>query len=192
MNVQQLKKIVLIGASTGGPGKIQALITQIRHLENTCIIIAQHMAREFMPSFVKRLNTFSPYGIVMAEEATVLESGAIYVCSEETRVVEKNATLVFQKSNALTTLYNPDINVLFFSLVPLTGHYRVLSAILTGIGDDGVDGCKQLSIHDVRCLTETTQSAIVDGMPSRARERIERIEALEMEAIIETIREFCH
>jgi len=68
----------------------------------------------------------------------------------------------------------------------------VLSAILTGIGDDGVDGCKQLSIHDVRCLTETTQSAIVDGMPSRARERIERIEALEMEAIIETIREFCH
>jgi len=192
MNSNPLNKIVLIGASTGGPGKIQELITQVQSLEYTCIIIAQHMAREFMPSFIKRLNSFSPYDIVMAEESMILESGAMYVCSEETAVIEKNAQLQFKKTDVSHALYNPNINVLFYSLVPLIGNYTVLSAILTGIGDDGVDGCKQLSERHARCLTETTESAIVDGMPSRARERIAAIEVLEMRDIIETIKEFCH
>ncbi len=44
-----------------------------------------------------------------------------------------------------------------------------MGVILTGIGDDGVDGCKELSLSGCTCLTETEQSAIVDGMTSRSK-----------------------
>jgi two-component system chemotaxis response regulator CheB len=49
-------KIVLIGASTGGPGQIEKIINALPKLHDTSVIIAQHMALGFMPSFAKRLK----------------------------------------------------------------------------------------------------------------------------------------
>ena len=185
------KQIVLIGASTGGPGQIQKIITALPKLNNTSIIIAQHMAKEFIPSFVKRLGSFSANPIEMADNDMRVCEGHIYICSEDTQVIKNGLQLQFIKKLSHQHAYNPDINTLFNSVVPLTDTYTFLCVILTGIGEDGVEGCKRLSKCDTRCLTETQQSAIVDGMPSRARERISNIEMLDMKEIIQVIKEFC-
>ncbi len=184
------KKIVLIGASTGGPGQIQKLITALPKLNNTSVIIAQHMAQEFIPSFIKRLATLSANPVVMADSNKVLFGGYIYICSKHTQVIKNGLHVEFKQERSRQYAYNPDINVLFHSMVSFTDRFTFLGVILTGIGDDGVDGCKRLSEHNMRCLTETPQSAIVDGMPSRAREQVSNVEALSMKKIIETIKEF--
>ncbi len=66
-----------------------------------------------------------------------------------------------------------------------------MSVLLTGIGEDGVIGCKKLGVEGSRCLTETKESAIIDGMPSRAREFVPNIEIYPIENIVKIISEFC-
>ncbi|MDD2449035.1 MAG: chemotaxis protein CheB, partial [Sulfurimonas sp.] len=56
MSYRVPKKIVLIAASTGGPGQIEKIIKALPKLNDTSIVIAQHMVVGFMDSFAKRLN----------------------------------------------------------------------------------------------------------------------------------------
>lgn len=191
MNHSVLSKIVLIGASTGGPGQIQQIITSLPLLENTTIIIAQHMVKGFIPSFAKRLKDHTSNNVVMAEDNKILESGNIYICSGHTKVINNNSELHFTYTPSKENHYNPDIDVLFHSVVPLTNKIETIGVILTGIGEDGVNGCRELSLNGCRCLTETEQSAIVDGMPSRARKIVPNIQVLNMREITSEIEEFC-
>lgn len=184
-------KVVLIGASTGGPGQIQKIIIALQKMNSTSVIIAQHMVKDFLPSFVKRLQEISFNNVSMAEEHQSIQSGFIYICDGNTSVKKEHSDLLFVQHNATENSYNPNINILFNSLVPFTKDIEIMSVILTGIGDDGVQGCEQLSLNNSRCLTESEQSAIVDGMPNRARAVIENIEVLDIKDIVTEIKEFC-
>lgn len=185
-------KIVLIGASTGGPGQIEKIINSLPVLKSTTIIVAQHMVRGFMPSFTKRLKEHSINPISMAEDNDTLTAGHIYICNGLTTVIKHDSKLLFKYKPPKDDGYNPDINTIFNSLVPFVKDIEILTTILTGIGEDGVDGCKELSLMGVRSITESQQSAIVDGMPSRARKEIHNIEVSDIDEIVNGIKEFCN
>ena len=184
-------KIVLIGASTGGPGQIQKIIIALPKMHSTSVIIAQHMVKDFLPSFVKRLQEISFNSVLMAEEHQSIQKGFIYICDGNTSVKKEHSDLLFAQQNAPQNSYNPNINVLFNSLVPFTKDIEIMSVILTGIGDDGVHGCEQLSLNNSRCITESEKSAIVDGMPNRARAVVPNIKVLDIGDIINEIKDFC-
>lgn len=186
------RKIVLIGASTGGPGIIQKIITALPELNDVSIIIAQHMARGFIPSFAKRLQEHTPNNISLVQNGLTLESNSIYLCCGHTRISQDHSVLRFTQESSPDDAFNPDINMAFNSFLPFTNDITMLSVILTGIGNDGVNACKELSIKGVHCLTETEQSAVVDGMPSRARENVPNVESLDVAAITKSIKEFCN
>lgn len=184
-------KIVLIGASTGGPGQIEKIIRSLPILENTSLIIAQHMVPGFIGSFVKRLQEYTQNPIMIAEDMQTINRATIYFCEGETEAVLQNTNFHFRCKIVEEYNFNPDINKIFHSFVPIAKNTEILSIILTGIGEDGVDGCKELSLKGVVCLTETQKSAIVDGMPSRARELVPNIYALDIEDIVQRVKEFC-
>lgn len=186
-----LNKIVLIGASTGGPGQIQKIISSLPKLYDTTLIIAQHMAHDFIPSFIKRLQESSLNSLEIVQDNQQLKSGNIYICNGQTAVKSESGRLFFTHKESLAYDYNPNINLLFNSFVPFAKDLNILSVILTGIGDDGVEGCKQLGLNNSLCITESEQSAIVDGMPNRAREIVENIKILDIKEIISEITEFC-
>jgi len=185
------KKIVLIAASTGGPGQIEKIIKALPKLNDTSIVIAQHMVVGFMDSFAKRLNEDPTNNIFVANDKTYLESSGIYVCSGSTRVSRDSNGIIFDKKDSNINSFNPDINYVFNSFLPFTKEIEILSVILTGIGADGIEACKALQEKGSSCLTESQESAIVDGMPSRARKEIKDVKVLDIKAIIEVIREFC-
>ncbi|MDT8339686.1 MAG: CheB methylesterase domain-containing protein [Sulfurimonas sp.] len=189
--MQLPKKLVVIGASTGGPGQIEKIIKSLPVLRDTVVLIAQHMSMDFIPSFTKRLKELSVNTIGMAQDGTFIESGNIYLCHGMTSVKKDGYGLKFQVELSQQYKYNPDINTVFNSLVPFAQSIEILGVILTGIGDDGVDGCKQLSLSGVRTVTQDEKSAIVDGMPSRARKEIQNIEIADTQTIQEKIRSFC-
>ena len=62
-----LNKVILIGASTGGPSLIQKIILSIDNLNDTTIVIAQHMAEGFIDSFANELNKISKHDISVVE-----------------------------------------------------------------------------------------------------------------------------
>ncbi len=195
--IQNLKlsvpsKVVLIGASTGGPGQLEKIIKSIPKLNRTSIIIAQHMAIGFMHSFSKRLQEYNINDISVAKNDTYLQSSNIYLCCGKTTISKNNFGLIFSQEPSSKNSFNPDINKLFNSFTPFTKDIEILSVILTGIGDDGVEGCKALGLNGCVCLTESEKSAIVDGMPSRARKEVQDIRVLNIDEIAEVIREFCN
>lgn len=191
MNLSVLNKIVVIGASTGGPGQIEKIINAMPPLTNTAVIIAQHMVVGFIPSFAKRLQEHSINPICMAENDIFLEAGRIYLCGGLTSVTKKESGLCFSVESARENSFNPDINSIFSALIPFAKNIEIFGIILTGIGSDGVYGCKQLSLLGARTATESETSAIVDGMTYRARKEIPNIEVSEINDIVNKIREFC-
>lgn len=186
-----LKKIVLIGSSTGGPGQISKIIKSLPLLHNTSVIIAQHMVDGFLESFAQNLQRSAHNSVTIVNKKICLKAGEIYVCEGETEVELENDTFVFMYSKYVKHGYNPNINTLFNSFSSLVHKIEILAVILTGIGDDGVEACANLSKNSVRCITETSESAIVDGMPGRARAMIPDIEAHDIKTIVNIISGFC-
>lgn len=185
------KKIVLIGASTGGPGQIEKIIRSLPRLSDTTVIVAQHMAIDFIPSFAKRLQEHSINPIEMAMDKSLIKPANIYFCHGITTIKKDGYELIFNVESSQEHKYNPDINTVFGSFVQFASAIDILAVILTGIGDDGVEGCKQLAIAGARTITQNEESAIVDGMPSRARKEVPNIEISNIETIREKIKGFC-
>lgn len=186
-----LQKVVLIGASTGGPGEIQKIISALPKLQNSSIIVAQHMASEFIPSFVKRMQEFSKNPIYLAKDNLAFESLAIYFCDSTLEIVQNGFEYLFKKAlNNSGFVYNPNINTIFNSFVPLSAKFKIMCVVLTGIGDDALDACLNLSSKGVAIYTQTKEDAIVDGMPYRIRESIKDAKAQSTQDIIKSIVEF--
>jgi len=187
----ELKKIVLIGASTGGPGQIEKIVSSLPKLHNTTVVIAQHMVKGFIHSFANRLKNNSNNFIEVVQNNQTLHNAHIYLCEGKTQLEKNGYQLLFTHELASSNSFNPDINALFNSFLPICNNITILSIILTGIGDDGVDACKTLSLNGVTCITESSKSAIVDGMPNRARLIVPNIQIEDINTIINRIREFC-
>lgn len=184
-------KIVMIGASTGGPGHIQKIINSLPKLHNTTIVIAQHMIDVFMDSFANRLQVNSINPISIVKDKQDFNSSNIYICEGESRLDVNSHQLTFTQKASQKNSYNPNIDILFNSFIPLCKDLDILCVILTGIGDDGVEACKSLKLKGARCITESSDSAIVDGMPNRARALVPDIEVHDIKDIVEIISEFC-
>ncbi len=187
MNNLATKKILLIGASTGGPGEIQKIIDALPKLHDASVVIGQHMVEGFMQSFVSRLQNRTSNAIELVEDNQAFEASRVYVCEGETRLDNG----VFRVKTATKNSYNPNINLLFNSFVPLCRKMEIICVILTGIGEDGVEACKNLSANGARCVTQDEKSAIVDGMPNRARASVPKIEVYSMNELVKTVSEFC-
>jgi len=149
------------------------------------------MVEGFMISFANRLKNNSKNPIKVVQNNQTLQNGHIYLSEGKTRVKKDHYGLVLTHETASSNSFNPDINTLFNSFLPLCNDIKILSIILTGIGDDGVNACKELSMKGVTCITESASSAIVDGMPSRARLLVPNIEIEDISTIVNKINRFC-
>lgn len=182
--------LILIGASTGGPGRIHAILSSLNSQFQTPIVIAQHMASPFIPSFINQLQSISPLPVDEIGEGILLQNGHVYVCEVTTHFVTKNGNIWLEPSEQRNYSYNPEINILFHSASSLNPGIRRLAIILTGIGDDGAQG--SLSLHNAgcECYFESEESSTVFGMPRRSKELVEEAKTGNMEDIIAAIHHF--
>jgi two-component system chemotaxis response regulator CheB len=185
------RKVVLIGASTGGPNQIERIVKSLSTLNDVSIVIAQHMADGFLQSFAKSLQNNCSNTVSVIDNNELFIPSRIYICSGYTSILKDSNELRFYNNAAHLNGFNPDINAIFNSFVPLCKHIETMCVILTGIGDDGVSATAELSLNGARCITEDQESAIVDGMPSRARASVANIEVHSLDKIIKIISEFC-
>jgi two-component system chemotaxis response regulator CheB len=155
-------------------------------------VIAQHMAVGFMQSFAKRLQENHVNSITVAQDKEYLEKGKIYVCCGTTNINKNGSNYIFSQKKSPVNAFNPDINTLFNSFIPYSKEFDILSVILTGIGHDGIEACKILCQNGSLCITESESSAIVDGMPSRARKEVKGIKVIDIAQIVDEIKEFCN
>lgn len=168
-------KIVVIGASTGGPPAIQQILSSLSQNFPYPIIIAQHMPKAFTATFAQRLNLLCNIRVKEATDGETIQKSIAYICpgDMQTRIMPRpDNTFYFSIcSNDLEKLrYAPCIDVLFNSAVSCFGR-RTIGVILTGMGEDGVIGLKNIKLVGGLTIAQDKNSCVVYGMPKAAIEQ---------------------
>lgn len=167
-----ISKVVFIGASTGGPPAIQKILTSLDPNLPAPIIIAQHMPKAFTSAFASRLNMISRIKVKEACDGEQLQNSIAYICpgDHQTRVIRNlSGKCVFSiNSNEVEKeQFAPCINTLFFSAAKEFAS-NAIGIILTGMGDDGVRGLKNIRLVGGLTIAQDRLSSVVYGMPRAA------------------------
>lgn len=184
-------KVVVIGASTGGP---KALTTLFRHLHDdidAALVIAQHMPPRFTRTFADRLDRTGVVRVSEAKQYERLARGYAYVCPGgrciEIVPSDRGPALRVVAPDA-GTHYVPSVNQLFHSAARVLGD-KAVAVVLTGMGDDGADGASAISKRGGTVLVEAPETAVVSGMPMAVRRSGVRHQSLGIWALGDRIAE---
>ncbi len=160
--------VVLVGSSTGGPPALEQMLTQIPADISCPIVIAQHMPELFTKSMAERLDQHCAVTVVHGENRMPLLRGTAYIIpgGKHGRVLRPAPGRLELEisSEPREALYKPCVNELFASGARAIKN-RALAVILTGMGDDGFLGAKELSAQGGKILAQSAESCVVYGMP---------------------------
>lgn len=172
-------KILLVGASTGGPSQIKELLSSINAL-SCSVIIVQHMREEVLPFFIKDLQETLKVKVQTTPLKTSFNEPSVIVCSESSVLKKKSSIyeIVAEKENQN---YTPDIDKLFNSFIDYSDDFEINVLIMTGIGRDGVEGAKNLKAKGATIIAQDEKSSPVYGMPKAALESgiVDKIKTLD-------------
>lgn len=182
------KRLILIGASTGGPGHIQKILRALPADRFAPIVIIQHMQSVFVPTFASSMQDVTALKVRVAGEGMRLESSQIYFCAQSVRLEEKNGLFFSHVDRELP--FTPHIDTTFASAAGLSKEYEILSVVLTGIGNDGSLGCQLLGEKGSECLSECETDCPVYGMPRSAAISNPKAKVMHLNDIIKRILEF--
>jgi two-component system chemotaxis response regulator CheB len=165
------KKIVAIGASTGG---VEALIEVLSHFPENCppTVITQHMPAQFTATFAQRLDRLCRPRVAEATEGAVLTTGQVYVAPGGKAHLEVCAGVPPRCKLARTDAvggHRPSVDVLFNSVAQAAGRNGV-GVILTGMGGDGAAGLKSMREKGASTIGQDDASSLIYGMPRVAFE----------------------
>jgi two-component system chemotaxis response regulator CheB len=184
-------KVIVIGASTGGP---KALATLFRHLHDeidAAFVIAQHMPPRFTRTFAERLDRTGVMRVSEAKQYERLARGYAYLCPGG-HCVE---IVPSDRGSALRVVapdrharYVPSVNQLFRTAARVLGD-DAIAVVLTGMGDDGAEGVVEIAKRGGTVLIEEPETAVVAGMPQAVRRSGVRHQSLGIWAIGDRIAE---
>ena len=165
------EKLIAIGASTGGT---QALDSVLRKLPKTVpgIVVVQHMPAQFTPTFADRLNTHCEIGVREARDGDRVTPGtALIAPGGKHMLVRRNGSGYYVNviDGPPVNRHRPSVDVLFRSVANCAGR-AAIGIIMTGMGDDGARGMKELADTGAHTVAQDEKSCVVFGMPKVAIE----------------------
>ncbi|KUG29420.1 chemotaxis response regulator protein-glutamate methylesterase cheb [hydrocarbon metagenome] len=163
----QLRDVVAIGVSTGGPPAVQKVLSRLPKDFPAGIVIAQHMPAAFTGPFAKRLDGVCAISVKEAEHGERLVPGVAYVSpgGRHLRIDQKISRIdLVIADEPREALYKPSANVMIESVAQGVGR-RGLGVILTGMGSDGMEGVRSLKQKGGRALAQSDATCVVYGMP---------------------------
>jgi len=165
-------KVVLIGTSTGGPQALTRLLKALPADFPAPIAIVLHIPAGYTAPLAERLNHECAIEVLEAEEGLALLPGRAILAKAgvHLRLASSGTELsVHLDPEPSASIHRPSVDVLFQSAAPLLGK-RALAVVLTGMGNDGLEGARALIAAGGQVLTETEASCVVYGMPRVVKE----------------------
>ncbi|MDR3541386.1 MAG: chemotaxis response regulator protein-glutamate methylesterase [Desulfosporosinus sp.] len=161
-------EIVAIGTSTGGPSALQAVLPTLPAGFPVPVLVAQHMPPGFTGPLAQRLNGLCPLNVREGIHGEVLKAGTVYVApaGKQLQVQRKAGQLSLHIGDEapIPTLYHPSVDVMFLSLAKEVGK-GTLGVVMTGMGNDGAKGMKELKRLEGFAIAEAEETCVVYGMP---------------------------
>lgn len=162
-------KIIAIGTSTGGTQALEFLLPQLPS-DTIGIAIVQHMPEQFTKSFAARLNGLCRMEVREAKTGDRLLPGIVLIApgGRHLSIRRNGAQFVSDvKDGPLISRHRPSVDVLFRSVAQSAGK-NGCSVILTGMGDDGARGMREMLDAGARTIAQDEESCVVYGMPKEA------------------------
>lgn len=160
-------QLVVIGTSTGGPQALTRLLAALPPDLPCAVAIALHIPAGYTEPLARRLDASCPITVVEAAEGAVLPPGTAAIARggmHLTVTAQPDGIVTHLDAKPLVSPFCPSVNVLFESAAKALGP-AVLGVVLTGMGDDGVEGARAIHRAGGRILTEAESSCVVYGMP---------------------------
>jgi two-component system chemotaxis response regulator CheB len=158
---------VVIGSSTGGPNALEEVLSGLPAAWPVPVFIVQHMPVSFIPLLVTRLAARCRLPVMVATHDQIVEPGVVLVAPGDYHLaVERRGGPVRAVLNQAPTenAVRPAADVLFRSAAAVYGA-STLAVVLTGMGYDGLKGCRTLRAQGARILVQDKASSVVWGMP---------------------------
>ncbi|MFH1856761.1 MAG: chemotaxis-specific protein-glutamate methyltransferase CheB [Candidatus Omnitrophota bacterium] len=175
-------RIVVIGASTGGPQTMAAVLSSLPFDFSPPVIIVQHLPSiEFTQSLATRLKRGCGLNVKVAEDNEIIESKNIYLVpggysmvvelssvvscqlSENTEYGRRNTNIIMRLSKDMPDALTPSINTTMKSVAEIYKE-KAIGIILTGMGNDGTEGMRAIKNSGGKTLVQD-ESSLIFGMP---------------------------
>jgi two-component system, chemotaxis family, protein-glutamate methylesterase/glutaminase len=166
----QPKHLVAIASSTGGPSALLEIFSKIPATWSGGLVVAQHMPDKFTRTFAERLDKKGPVRCAEGQDGDAVARLTGFVCPGRQcmEVVLVGAEYRLRVGPATPQdRYVPSADRLLKSAAAAAGS-RAVGVILTGMGDDGVEGARAIREVGGTVIAEAQETAVVYGMPGAA------------------------
>lgn len=162
--------LVAVGTSTGGTQALEVVLTK---LSRVCpgMVIVQHMPEKFTAAFSQRLNKLCDIEVKEAESGDrVIPGRALIAPGGRHMSIKRSGAqyLVEISDGPLVNRHRPSVDVLFRSVAKWAGK-NALGIIMTGMGDDGAKGLKEMYEAGAKTAGQDENTCVVYGMPKEAQ-----------------------
>lgn len=161
--------VIVVGASTGGTEALKEFLTMLPE-DSPGIVIVQHMPEHFTASFAQRLNSLCKIAVHEAEDGDIVQKGQALIAPGNHHMLLKRQGFDYYveiKDGPLVSRHRPSVDVLFRSAARYAGK-NAIGIIMTGMGDDGAHGMKEMHDSGAYNIAQDEATCIVYGMPGEA------------------------
>ncbi|MFT3843066.1 MAG: chemotaxis-specific protein-glutamate methyltransferase CheB [Myxococcaceae bacterium] len=165
-------KLLVVGTSTGGPQALTRLLAGLPKDFPVPIAAALHIPAEYTAALARRLDDASALTVVEAADGMRLAPGTAVLArgGSQLSLVSDGETLIARVgSEPRNAPFAPSVDVLFRSAAKACGA-ATLGVVLTGMGDDGLEGSRAIVAAGGRVLNEKEETCVVYGMPKAVKD----------------------
>jgi two-component system chemotaxis response regulator CheB len=164
------RKILAIGASTGGPKAVLQLLQGLPRTLAAAVLVVQHIADGFAPGFADWLDRETALPVRLAGDGSPLQPGQVLIAPNRAHLTVRSNRVALEDSPPLHNC-RPAVDALFNSLAVTPSAAETVAVLLTGMGTDGAVGMQSLQKLGAYTIAQDEASCAVFGMPKTAIER---------------------
>ena len=160
------KKILVIGASTGGPHALSEIIPKLHRNFPLPVLIVQHMPKGFTKSFSEHLSWQGSISLKEAENNDTVRPGQAFIAPADYHMLINHGKIKLNRKPKVNSI-RPSIDVTMKSAAENYGD-KVIGVLLSGMGKDGAEGMKAIKRKGGVTIAQDELSSVVFGMPKVA------------------------
>jgi two-component system chemotaxis response regulator CheB len=162
-------RIVAIGASTGGTEALREILS-VLPADAPAVVISQHIPAAFSRPFAERMNQCSAMSVCEAQDGQYILPGHVYIAPGDLHLLVERDGARYRcrlSDGPHVNRHRPSVDVMFRSVAQNVGP-NATGVILTGMGDDGARGLKEMMEAGAHTIAQDEASSVVWGMPGTA------------------------
>ena len=159
--------VVAIAASLGGPKALSILLKTLPPDFRAPICICQHISDGFTADLTQWLSSETQLKVTEAADNQLLERGRVYIAPSRRHLRVRAGLRISLEDGPVLMGFKPSCDALLTSVAEACGE-NAIGVVLTGMGRDGAQGLKEISLKGGHTVAQNEASCVVFGMPREA------------------------